>query len=148
MKIGSCVRQEINSVLSRNTSHLYSSFATSSLSLQPIATMLHERKGSVTIGYWIYWTLAAYNTYDCNSQWRSRQFSQLQSIALSLPHTQPLCISQSLKFTTHTESSWSAVPPVLGYRLTTADVTLPGFSNCPRDTATANLDSLCTLSLL
>jgi hypothetical protein len=43
---------------------------------------------------------------------------------------------------TRTESSWSAVSPlVLRYRLPTEDIPLPGFPNCLRGTAAANLDS-------
>jgi hypothetical protein len=45
------------------------------------------------IEHWIYLTLAAYNTYDYNLQWRCLQFTQLQStvyIALSLFHSYSL----------------------------------------------------------
>jgi hypothetical protein len=129
------MREVINSVLSRNTNHLYSRFATSSLSLQANGTMLHERKGSV-IYKDVDWTPAAYNTYDYNLQWRSHQFSQLVYRAIAISYAVCLYFSES----THTESSWSAVLPVLGYRLPTADV--PGFLNCLRDTATAKRDSL------
>jgi hypothetical protein len=38
--------------------------------------------------------------------------------------------------------------PTLWYQLPLADVPLPGFQNCPCPTATATLDSQCTLCLL
>jgi hypothetical protein len=137
------MREVINSVLSRNTNHLYSRFATSSLSLQANGTMLHERKGSV-IYKDVDWTPAAYNTYDYNLQWRSRQFSQLVYGAIAISYAVCLYFSES----THTESSWSAGPPVLGYRFQRQTFPFLGSLSCLRDTATAKLDSLCTFSLL
>jgi hypothetical protein len=44
---------------------------------------------------------------------------------------------------TRTESSWSVIPLILGYRLPTPDVPLSGFPNCLRRRVTATLDSQC-----
>jgi hypothetical protein len=88
------------------------------------------------IGHWIFCTLTAYNTLITIY---SMALSPIQSYC----HYYTVC-SLSVVHYTCTESSWSAVPKVLGYRLPMADVSLLGFPNCLCRTATATLDSLCT----
>jgi hypothetical protein len=86
------------------------------------------------------WTLAAYNTYDYNSQWCCHQFTRLQSILFSV-----IAISQlqsTVHYNTHQVLLFCCPTLILGYRLPTVDIPLPGFLNCPHLTATATLDSL------
>jgi hypothetical protein len=74
------------------------------------------------------WTFAAYNTYKYyNSQWRSHQFTHLQS---------------TVHYNTHWVLLVCCLTLILGYRLSMVHVRLPGFQNCFRPTDTATLESL------
>jgi hypothetical protein len=90
---------------------------------------------------------------DCNLQSNSIANLQLQSTALSLLNT--VCSLQHTHTHTHTYARTHAhahralvvccPTPALWYRISTADVPLPGFPNCPRPTAT--LDPQCAVHL-
>jgi hypothetical protein len=91
------------------------------------------KDGFFWIGHWICWTVTAITVVYYSLEWRSRQFTIHSTIAISR--------SLSVVHCTYNESSWPAIPLVLGYRVPTAVVPLTSFPNYPRAIVTATLDS-------